>query len=185
MARTAVKRGLRLSVGSWNTIWMRLRNGSLANFLAGMAPMSWPSNMMRPSDLSIRRMTMVEVVDLPQPDSPTSPTLSPRCTVKLMPSTARKVAGCSGAGAAAPLRRNILAKPPLKSFRAYSLTSFSTTSSGARLSPLGCAAPLSLAAGGGAGAAAAGGSAPVVSPSGSRSRKETPGRGVARISFLV
>ena len=36
MARAAVKRGLRLSVGSWNTIWMRLRIGSLANFLAGM-----------------------------------------------------------------------------------------------------------------------------------------------------
>ena len=68
MARAAVKRGLRLSVGSWNTIWMRRRSGSLANFLAGMAPMSSPSNMMRPSVLSIRRMTMVEVVDLPQPE---------------------------------------------------------------------------------------------------------------------
>ena len=35
------------------------------------------------------RITMVEVVDLPQPDSPTRPTLSPRLTAKLMPSTAR------------------------------------------------------------------------------------------------
>ena len=86
-----------------------------------------------PSDLSIRRMTMVEVVDLPQPDSPTSPTLSPRCTVKLMPSTARKVVGL---GRAAPLRRNSLLKLPARSLRGYSLTSFSTTSSGARLSPL-------------------------------------------------
>ena len=68
MARAAVKRGLRLSVGSWNTIWMRLRIGSLANFLAGIAPMSSPSNMMLPSVLSISRMTMVEVVDLPQPE---------------------------------------------------------------------------------------------------------------------
>ena len=39
----------------------------------------------------------VEVVDLPQPDLPTRPTLSPRPTVKLMPSTARKISG-SGAG---------------------------------------------------------------------------------------
>ena len=99
MARAAVKRGLRLSVGSWNTIWMRLRIGSLANCLAGIAPMSSPSNMMVPSVLSIRRITMVEVVDLPQPDSPTRPTLSPRSTVKLMPSTARKISG-SGAGPA-------------------------------------------------------------------------------------
>ena len=97
MARAAVKRGLRLSVGSWNTIWMRLRIGSLANCLAGIAPMSSPSNMIVPSVLSIRRMTMVEVVDLPQPDSPTRPTLSPRLTVKLMPSTARNTSG-SGAG---------------------------------------------------------------------------------------
>ena len=33
MARAAVKRGLRLSVGSWNTIWMRLRSGSRAKAL--------------------------------------------------------------------------------------------------------------------------------------------------------
>ncbi len=33
MARAAVKRGLRLSVGSWNTIWMRLRSGSLRELL--------------------------------------------------------------------------------------------------------------------------------------------------------
>ena len=35
MARSAVKRGLRLSVGSWNTIWMRRRKGERANCLAG------------------------------------------------------------------------------------------------------------------------------------------------------
>ncbi len=62
--------------------------------------MSSPSNMMVPSVLSISRITMVEVVDLPQPDSPTRPTLSPRSTVKLMPSTARNTSG-SGAGPAA------------------------------------------------------------------------------------
>ena len=77
MARAAVKRGLRLSVGSWNTIWMRLRSGSRANALGGMSPISSPSNMMRPEVWSSSRITIIEVVDLPQPDSPTSPTLSP------------------------------------------------------------------------------------------------------------
>ena len=125
MARAAVKRGLRLSVGSWNTIWMRLRSGSLANALAGMAPMSSPSKVMMPSVLSSSRITMVEVVDLPQPDSPTSPTLSPRPTLKLMPSTARKISG-SGAGP----RRNSLASLPPVLWRGNSLISFSTTSNG-------------------------------------------------------
>src|SRR5262249_54299851 len=56
--------------------------------------------------------------------------------VKLMPSTARKVSGC-GAG----LRWKILAKPP-SPLRGYSLTSFSTTSSGAVVL---LASPLALA----------------------------------------
>ncbi len=55
--------------------------------------MSSPSNRMVPSVLSISRITMVEVVDLPQPDSPTRPTLSPRLTTKLMPSTALNTLG--------------------------------------------------------------------------------------------
>ena len=96
---------------------------------AGIAPMSSPSNMMTPSVLSIRRMTMVEVVDLPQPDSPTRPTLSPRSIEKLMPSTARKISG-SGARLAARTTRLNAALLPL---RGYSLTSFSTTRSGVRL----------------------------------------------------
>src|SRR5712691_7366628 len=131
IARAAVKRGLRLSVGSWNTIWMRLRSGSLANRLAGISPMFSPSNMMVPSLLSIRRITMVEVVDLPQPDSPTRPTLSPRSTVKLMPSTARKISG-SGAGPCLNSLLSVLGMP----LRGYSLISFSTTSSGSLCAPL-------------------------------------------------
>ena len=77
MARAAVKRGLRLSVGSWNTIWMLLRIGGRANSFGGIAPMSSPSNTM-PEVGSSSRITIIEVVDLPQPDSPTRPTLSPR-----------------------------------------------------------------------------------------------------------
>ena len=167
MARAAVKRGLRLSVGSWNTIWMRLRSGSLAKDLAGIAPMSSPSNMITPSLLSMSRITMVEVVDLPQPDSPTKPTLSPRATVKLMPSTARNVSG-SGAGR----RVKIFPTAPPSRLRGYSLTSFSTTSSGAVPMPL----P--------EGETDVAPSTPD-SSSGNRSRSDLPGLGVARISLRV
>ena len=41
-----------------------------------------------PSLGSIRRITQRAVVDLPQPDSPTRPRVSPSCRVKLTPSTA-------------------------------------------------------------------------------------------------
>ena len=169
MARAAVKRGLRLSVGSWNTIWMRLRIGRLANFLAGIAPMSSPSNMMLPSVLSISRMIMVDVVDLPQPDSPTRPTLSPRSTVKLMPSTARKTSGSGGGPRREQLRARRHAVEPL---RGYSLTSFSTTSSG---SPVGGVPSLVTVAR----------TARARPPRATDRASVTPGRGVARISLRV
>ena len=51
--------------------------------------MSWPSNAIRPPAGSSRRSTVCAVVVLPQPDSPTSATSSPRSTLKLTPSTAR------------------------------------------------------------------------------------------------
>ena len=53
--------------------------------------MSSPPNAMMPEVLSISRITIIDVVDLPQPDSPTRPTLSPRAISKLMPSTARNM----------------------------------------------------------------------------------------------
>jgi hypothetical protein len=40
--------------------------------------MSSPSNMMLPDVVSVSRLIIIEVVDLPQPDSPTSPRLLPR-----------------------------------------------------------------------------------------------------------
>jgi len=129
--------------------------------------MSSPSNMITPSLLSMSRITMVEVVDLPQPDSPTKPTLSPRATAKLMPSTARNVSG-SGAGR----RAKIFPKGPPSRLRGYSLTSFSTMSSGAVPVPW-LETGTDVAP-----------SAPDPS-SGSRSRSDTPGRGVARISLHV
>ena len=92
--------------------------------------MSSPSNMMVP-ELFISRITIVDVVDLPQPNLPTRPTLSPRPTVKLMPSTARKLSGfTAGFGL-----NSFLSEPPA-SLRGYSLTSFSMMSSGLVAPPL-------------------------------------------------
>ena len=125
MARAAVKRGLRLSVGSWNTIWMLLRSGDRAKLLGSMPPISSPSNRMRPEVWSNSRITIIDVVDLPQPDSPTRPTLSPWPTEKLMPSTARNTSASTGG-----LRQNNFPSVAVAPWRGYSLTSFSTSSSG-------------------------------------------------------
>src|SRR5665213_315575 len=73
---------------------------------------------MRPDVLSISRITIIEVVDLP-----TSPTLSPRAMEKLMPSTARKVSVSTGG-----LRLKILPREVGMPLRGYSFTSCSTTS---------------------------------------------------------
>jgi hypothetical protein len=51
--------------------------------------MSWPSNTIEPPVESSRRMTQRAIVDLPQPDSPTTPSVSPFLIVKETPSTAR------------------------------------------------------------------------------------------------
>ena len=115
---------------------------------------------------------MVEVVDLPQPDSPTSPTLSPRSIEKLMPSTARNT---SGSGVGPP--RNSFDSDLVMPWRGYSLTSFSTTSSGSGL-------PLPLRRGRSRGCGTSAG-ATLPASSGSKSRSVTPGRGVARISLRV
>src|SRR5258708_36795530 len=55
----------------------------------GMRVISWPSSTTKPSQLGTRRMIALPRVDLPQPDSPTSPTVSPASRSKLTSSTAR------------------------------------------------------------------------------------------------
>jgi hypothetical protein len=50
--------------------------------------MSCPSNAMTPAVGRSAARTSFDVVVLPQPDSPTRPSVSARLTVKLMPSTA-------------------------------------------------------------------------------------------------
>src|SRR5262249_10384503 len=59
--------------------------------------MSLPERWMVPAVGSISRSTVRPTVDLPQPDSPTSPSVSPASIVKLTPSTANTVpaARCS------------------------------------------------------------------------------------------
>src|SRR6266581_3959850 len=100
---------------------MLLRSGNRANALGMMAPISSPSNTMRPEVWSSSRITIIEVVDLPQPDSPTRPTLSPWPTLKLMPSTARNCSGSTGG-----LRENNFVSVAVAPWRGYSFTSFST-----------------------------------------------------------
>src|SRR5947207_8632770 len=56
--------------------------------------MSSPSNSTLPDVMSSMRSTARPVVDLPQPDSPTRPSFSPRATEKLTPSTAFTVPTC-------------------------------------------------------------------------------------------
>ena len=47
--------------------------------------MSRPSNVIRPPVGSSSRLTSRPVVVLPQPDSPTRPSVSPGCTVEVDP----------------------------------------------------------------------------------------------------
>ena len=56
--------------------------------------MSWPSNMIEPPVGSSSFDTTRPVVDLPQPDSPTSPSVSPGATENETPSTARTAPTC-------------------------------------------------------------------------------------------
>ena len=73
--------------GSWKMIcilrWMSTSSRPCAEV------MSWPSNTILPLVGSYMRMSVRPSVDLPQPDSPTRPNVSPRRMARSMPSTAR------------------------------------------------------------------------------------------------
>ena len=70
-----VNRGLSDEYGSWNTICISRRSGRICRRLNLV--MSRPSNMIEPEVASRSLSTSRAVVDFPQPDSPTSPTVSP------------------------------------------------------------------------------------------------------------
>src|SRR5579871_845483 len=119
----------------------------------------------------------MDVVDLPHPDSPTRPTLSPGAIVKLMPLTARNGVD------AFPLRPKSLASTPVVALREYSLMRFSTVSSAGVFFPLPLAGEGTRPSGGEGEETPGRGEEP--SPSGSRSRSPAPRRGVAFISLRV
>ena len=81
-----VMRGLREEKGSWKIICIFfLRALSCAPF----APvMSWPSKQILPPVGSSRWRMVRPSVDLPQPDSPTTPRVSPLFMLMLTSSTA-------------------------------------------------------------------------------------------------
>ncbi len=88
-----VKTGFRLVIGSWKIIAMSLpRTWRISS--SESASRSRPSKRISPvgisaGGMSCRRMIDSEVTLLPQPDSPTSPRVSPARIEKLIPSTAR------------------------------------------------------------------------------------------------
>src|SRR5262245_35095464 len=83
-------RGLRLAYGSWKTIISSRRIGRISARLR--CEMSRPSKMISPAVGSRRRMMQRAIVDLPQPDSPTTPSVSRGFTSNEMSSTAFTVA---------------------------------------------------------------------------------------------
>ena len=84
--RPADFRGFNEENGSWKMICIWRRYGRSSDF--DRCVMSVPSMRIEPDVGSIRRSTVRPAVDLPQPLSPTRPSVSPALIVKLMPSTA-------------------------------------------------------------------------------------------------
>ena len=81
-----VRRGFSDEYGSWKIICISRRSGLTSPALR--VAISLPSNVIEPDVGSSSRSSSRAVVDLPQPDSPTSPNVSPRLTSNEMPSTA-------------------------------------------------------------------------------------------------
>ena len=80
-------RGFSDEYGSWKMICTSRR--SSRSWSESMAVTLRPSNQTSPALGSISRRMHRPVVDLPQPDSPTRPRVSPAAMLKLTPSTAR------------------------------------------------------------------------------------------------
>ena len=87
-----VLRGFSDEYGSWKIICISRRSALSSAPL--MLAISRPSNVIEPLVGSIRRISSRAVVDLPQPDSPTMPSVSPSRTSRSMPSTACTAPTC-------------------------------------------------------------------------------------------
>ena len=81
-SRPTVMRGLSEAYGSWNTIWNRWRSCAQLLALAGRRDVLPVEARPSPEVGRIRSRSSRPVVDLPQPDSPTRPSVSPRCDVE-------------------------------------------------------------------------------------------------------
>ncbi len=92
MIEATVIRGFNDAYGSWKTIWTSRRSfRSVSRCAVPTSMTSSPSpvwNSTSPEVGSIRRSRHRAVVDLPEPDSPTRPNVSPRRTSKEMFETA-------------------------------------------------------------------------------------------------
>ena len=82
-----VRRGLSEAKGSWKIIWARRRKAS--SWVPSSASTSVPSKRMLPASAAVRRSRARPSVLLPQPLSPTRPSVSPRSSMRLTCSTAR------------------------------------------------------------------------------------------------
>ncbi len=85
------QRGLRLAYGSWKIICMRRRASRCTTLFAVCVSIVVPSNVIDPREGRYSPTMSRATVDLPHPDSPTSPSVSPRAMVKLTSSTARRI----------------------------------------------------------------------------------------------
>ena len=90
MIDPTVIRGSSDAYGSWKTIWILPRIARSARRFCSNT--STPSRRTDPDVGSTSRSTRRPVVVLPQPDSPTMPSVSPFATLKLTPETAFTVA---------------------------------------------------------------------------------------------
>ena len=90
-----VKTGFSEVIGSWMMraiLLPRTRFISLSDSFSRSSPSSsMLPDTMRPGGMGMRRISDSMVTDLPEPDSPTMPSVSPRRRSKLMPSTALTV----------------------------------------------------------------------------------------------
>src|SRR5258705_152184 len=87
IASPTERRGLSERYGSWNTICTLRRSGRSA--AAPMVAMSVPARRISPALGSTSRTMQRATVDLPEPDSPTMPSVWPRRSSRLTSSAAR------------------------------------------------------------------------------------------------
>ncbi len=92
MMSPTVMRGLSEVYGSWKTIWMLRRTAFRAR--PDSLVTSSPLNRIDPSVGRSRLTSSRASVDLPQPDSPTTPRVSPRPSSRSTPSTALTAPTC-------------------------------------------------------------------------------------------